>query len=242
MVKSVMKTNTSHVLFFLFSAELLFFINGYPKNTKNNKSENLQTIGDLEQSGQSSFLSLFFDKTFSSAEVKKSSANDELLAKCKRTKGSQRTRCVAAYIRDLYPDSFRWEKDVENSADNKQKTTVTLMPPETSKESSATNTSPSAHSSKATSSPISTVPSTGTSNTNCDTRHAQKRKQTTRKLEKTGEILISSAFLIVPGDPKIIMSVIQDADTTSFVNDERIQPVTCRRGMFFIPYWYMYKH
>ena len=236
-VDLVMKTNINTVfVIVLFNTDLLISINGYLEQDIRNISENFRPIGDWEQLGHKSLLNLLFNQSFFPQEDKGSSANEELLAKCKDTKGDQRINCVAAYIRHLYPDTFRSAKDVEKSQYIKGKTSPTNFPPNVKNLSSVTVTIATTARTSKTTSPLSLNMSTKqTQKANCSLQKEQKLTQTTPKSKRPGEILMSSAVLIVPGNPKIIMSVIQDADTyvpNDYVSDERIRPITCRKGIF----------
>lgn len=153
----------------------------------------------------------------------------DLISSCRQVKGAGRKQCVATYIRNLYPDVFR--KSKEGTVEKQQTTKINITTTEfntTTQEFNIT-TAPELPSSVST--------TTASIETACDRTVATKAKKIVLKpskaVEKRNTQSTSFAVLIVPGDKKKVMSIIQDMEANvRRVNDVAIKAVTCRKEEF----------
>ncbi|XP_045163643.2 uncharacterized protein LOC123527965 [Mercenaria mercenaria] len=230
-----MQTNKYVVFVVLIINIILYSINGYPTPGIRQKLINFRNIGDKWKIGHDSLLSILFNKTYSppSPEIKLPYNTEELLESCKNEKGEQRISCVASYIRNLFPDIFSRSKDVGKHTSIKYNrtttTTTTSTPVSTTRSmllsvSSTTSPPPSACHTRM-----------DVLKTNRESRKELGSTKTKAEHFKADDTSLSSAFLIVPGDPKIITPIIQDTETRIpriFTQNAKIKPITCRKDEF----------
>lgn len=207
---------------------LSFFVNFVNAKSPENMENKLTESRNSWNKRPGSLYNALFEGQAST--VRKWSYNiKDLISSCRQVKGAERKQCVATYIRSLYPDIFRKSKKGTFEKQQTTKINITRTELNTTTQEFHITTAPELQSS------VSTTPAS--IETACDRTVAAKAKKIVSKppnvVENKNTQATSFAVLIVPGEKKKVMSIIQDMEANvRRVNDVAIKAVTCKKEEF----------